>query len=70
LVGPAAVARPVVNTLNKTTYAATDDPEVSKRFFTAGFEKLGGTPEHFTKFIEAEIVKWAKVIKESGARVD
>ena len=70
LVGPAGVPRPVVNTLNKTTYASLEDPEVTKRFFVAGFEKLSGTPEHFGKFIEAEIVKWAKVVKDSGARVD
>ena len=70
LVGPAGVPRAQVNTLNRTAYAALEDAEVSKRFFIAGFEKLSATPEHFGKFIEAEIVKWAKVVKESGARVD
>ena len=70
LVGPANVPRAVVNALNRTSYVALEDAEASKRFFIAGFEKLSGTPEHFGKFIEAEIVKWAKVVKDSGARVD
>ncbi len=70
LVGPAAMPRSAVALLNKTTYAALDDTEVGKRFFAAGFEMLNTTPEQFVKFIEAELVKWAKVVKESGARVD
>jgi len=70
LVGPASMPRPVVSTLNKAAYAALDDPEVTKRFFAIGFEKLTGTPEHFRRFIEAEMLKWAAVVKASGARVD
>jgi tripartite-type tricarboxylate transporter receptor subunit TctC len=69
-VGPAGMPRNAVSTLNKTAYTVLDDAEVSKRFFAAGFEKLGGSPEHFSKFIAAEIEKWAAVVKASGARVD
>jgi len=70
LVGPAGTPRPAVNVLNKAAYASVEDAEVAKRFFAAGFEMLSTTPAEFGKFIEAELVKWAKVVKEAGARVD
>ncbi len=70
LVGPAKIPRTIVNMLNKAALAALDDAEVSKRFFAAGLEKLASTPDQFTKFIETEMVKWANVVRESGARVD
>lgn len=45
-------------------------PEVKERLSSQGGEPVTDTPEEFAAFIKAEIVKWTKVIKESGARVD
>lgn len=44
--------------------------EVKERLSSQGGESITNTPEEFTTFLNAEIVKWAKVVKESGARVD
>lgn len=44
--------------------------EVRERLSSQGGESITNTPEEFTTFLNAEIVKWAKVVKESGARVD
>jgi hypothetical protein len=35
-----------------------------------GFDAVDNTPQQFTAYIREEVTKWAKVIKESGARVD
>jgi tripartite-type tricarboxylate transporter receptor subunit TctC len=45
-------------------------PEVKERLSSQGGEPVTDTPEEFAAFIKAEIVKWTKVVKESGARVD
>jgi tripartite-type tricarboxylate transporter receptor subunit TctC len=45
-------------------------PEVKERLSSQGGEPVTDTPEEFTAFVKSEIVKWSKVVKESGARVD
>ena len=41
-----------------------------ERFLSQGAEPAPTTPEEFSTFMRAEIAKWGKVIKESGAKVD
>jgi tripartite-type tricarboxylate transporter receptor subunit TctC len=45
-------------------------PDVKERIATQGGEPTTNTPEEFSAFVRAEILKWAKVAKDSGARVD
>ena len=45
-------------------------PESKERLSVLGFDPVNNTPEQFTAYIKIEVAKWAKVIKESGARVD
>ena len=45
-------------------------PDVKENFAKQGLEVVGSTPEHFGSFIKTEIVKWTKVVRESGAKVD
>jgi tripartite-type tricarboxylate transporter receptor subunit TctC len=45
-------------------------PEVRRQFAAQGIDIIGGTPEQFAAYIRDEIVKWARVIKESGARAE
>ena len=45
-------------------------PDVKERLSTQGGEPVTNTPEEFGTFIKSEIVKWAKGVRESGARID
>ena len=45
-------------------------PETSKRLTEMGVEPLGGTPEEFGKLIRAEVERFGKAVKASGAKAD
>jgi hypothetical protein len=42
------------------------DPAAKEKLASRGAELIGDTPEHFRGFIDAEIAKWAAVIKDAG----
>jgi tripartite-type tricarboxylate transporter receptor subunit TctC len=66
LFAPAGTPREVVERLNAETQKALASPDIRDFFSRQGFEVAGSTPAEFRTFIEAEIPKWAKVVKEAG----
>jgi tripartite-type tricarboxylate transporter receptor subunit TctC len=68
--GPDGMPKEVVPTLNAAFNKALQDPEVRKKLASQGTEALGGTPEQFATLIREDIVRWGKVVMESGAKVD
>lgn len=66
---PAGTPRPIVQRLNAEIINGINSADMSKRLATDGAEPAGGPPEEFGQFIEKEIARWRKVVKESGVRV-
>ena len=60
----------VVNTLNRAVVAGINAPDTKTFFSNMGIEPAGSTPQEFAAFIKSEMAKWAKVVKESGAKAD
>lgn len=69
-VAPAGTPREIVDRLNTEFVKALKDPEFAARMRGMGLEIYGTTPAEFSQFIRDENVKWTKVIKATGARVD
>lgn len=67
---PAGTPKEVVARLNAEAQRIMALPDVRGRFDQQGAIASPGTPEDFDKFIRAEIEKWGKVVKASGAKVD
>ena len=68
--GPAGLPKEVVAKLNAAFNKALQDPEVKRKLASQGAEVKGSTPEEFGAYIREETVRWGKVVKESGAKVD
>jgi tripartite-type tricarboxylate transporter receptor subunit TctC len=66
MVAPAGTPPATIAALNRIATEAMRDPAVKEKLASQGAELVGDTPEHFRSFIEAEIAKWAKVIKDAG----
>ena len=70
VIAPTGTSRAIVTRVNKELNAALASPELKSRLATQGADAGGGTPEDFAKLIKSDFTKWAKVVKESGARVE
>lgn len=60
----------VVSRLREATERTLADKGVRTRLESQGSEILGGTPQQYTQYMKSESVRWARVIKESGAKVE
>jgi tripartite-type tricarboxylate transporter receptor subunit TctC len=67
---PAATPHSIVQKLQADFVRTANLAEVQQRLTAAGAEPIGSTAERFAAFIETELKKWAKVVRESGARID
>ena len=70
LVGPAKMPADIVARLNAEIRKALANPMVQERFRGLGIEASPSTPEEFRELARLETIKWAKVVKFSGAKVD
>ena len=70
LVAPAGTPRDVVMRLNQAFVAALQTPEAKTRFAILMAEPVTSSPEEFGSFMKAELAKYEKVVKASGAKVD
>jgi tripartite-type tricarboxylate transporter receptor subunit TctC len=70
MAAPAGTPAAIVKKLNAEVVKLLHLPEVKERLLATGTEASGTSPEEFAAYIKSEIVKWAKVVKASGARVD
>jgi tripartite-type tricarboxylate transporter receptor subunit TctC len=70
VVVPAATPAALVARLNRDIVAALKERELRERLEALGAEVAPGTPREFADYIAREIPKWAKVVKDSGARAE
>jgi tripartite-type tricarboxylate transporter receptor subunit TctC len=67
---PDGTPRDIVTRLNTEIVRIVRSPEVRELFLKQGAESYATTPEDFTKIVQADVAKWAKVVKASGAKPD
>jgi len=67
---PSGTPKDAVMRINDAVSRAMQAPEVRDKFIAQGAELLSGTPQDAAAYTRAEVLKWGKVVKASGARVD
>jgi tripartite-type tricarboxylate transporter receptor subunit TctC len=67
---PARTPKPVIDRLHKEIVGALRSPDIERRLLADGSEIGGGSPQEFGVHIRSEIVKWTRVVKEAGIRVE
>ncbi|HEU4350726.1 MAG TPA: tripartite tricarboxylate transporter substrate binding protein [Burkholderiales bacterium] len=70
LMAPAGTPRPILEKLNAEANKIINSAEVKAAWAKQGVFPMGMSIDEFDKFLRAEIVKWAKVVKVSGAKAD
>jgi tripartite-type tricarboxylate transporter receptor subunit TctC len=67
---PAGTPQAIVSKINADVNAFLALPDSRERLASLAFDPVGGTPESFSAYLRAEVAKWAKVIRETGARIE
>ncbi len=69
LIGPVGIPRDAVARLNADVVHVMGLPDIKNRLPNLGLEPTTNTPEEFGAYLRADVAKWAKVVRESGAQV-
>ena len=67
---PAKTPKPIMTRLHTEIVGSLKSPDVVKRFEAEGADIVANSPQEFAAFLKNERTKWAKVVKQSGAKVD
>jgi tripartite-type tricarboxylate transporter receptor subunit TctC len=67
---PAKTPQAVINLLNQEIVKFLTQPEIRERFLKAGVDAVGSSPAEFAATMKSDMLKWSKVIKDAGMRVN
>jgi tripartite-type tricarboxylate transporter receptor subunit TctC len=70
VIGPAKMPEPIVAKLHADLVRILNSPDVRERIVSDGSEPVGSSPEAFRQFMQADTARWAKLVKESGAKLE
>ena len=70
IVVPTGTPREIVTRLNAEVNKAAQSPDLRARLAALGAEVLGGTSEQYAEYLRSELARWARVVRDSGAKAD
>jgi tripartite-type tricarboxylate transporter receptor subunit TctC len=70
LLAPAGTPPDIVNRIQQEVAKSLNTPAMKEKLLAQGAIPSGNTPAEFARLIDSEHKKWAKVVKDSGAKVD
>jgi tripartite-type tricarboxylate transporter receptor subunit TctC len=70
LMAPANLSPAIQKRLNQMTRQALENPEVKNRLLAGGLDPAPGSPQDLSRLIAAESIKWSRVVRQSGAKLE
>ena len=70
VLAPAKLPAPLTARLHDEIVKIINEPKIRERIMSEGAEPVGSTPEQFRAYLNADVAKWAKIVKASGAKLD
>ncbi|MDB5921912.1 MAG: hypothetical protein JWN13_848 [Betaproteobacteria bacterium] len=70
MLAPARVSPQIIARLNGELVKVLAQPQVQEKLLSEGGDITPSTPQQFASFLQAEVTKWAKVIKQAGITVE
>jgi len=70
VLAPAGTPREIINRYNSEIIKVLNSAEVKERFGKQGVEVRTSTPEQFSAFLNSEVARWGKVIRDAGIKSD
>ena len=70
VLGPAKLPKPILTRLHDELIDILKLPDVRQKILAEGADVVGNTPEEFRQFLLADLDKWAKFVKATGAKAD
>ncbi len=70
MLAPAGTPKAIIARLNGEVRKILQMPDVLERLKAQGADPIGSTPEEFRDYIKSELVKWEKVVKAAGVRIE
>ena len=70
ILAPAGTPKPIIDQLSQAFSEAVKDPKIGQQLASYGYETLGTKPEVFSAHIDSELLRWKKVVQESGAKIE
>ena len=70
LLVPAGTPKAIVDRLNQEIVKIVNQPDTRAKLTSMGFDIVGNTPDQFTTYIQTEVNRWGKVIRDAKIKVD
>jgi tripartite-type tricarboxylate transporter receptor subunit TctC len=70
LLAPAGTPKAITDRLHREVVRIVTQPEMRDKLLSMGFDPVGNTPEQFSAYMNVEIMRWGKVVRDAKIKIE